>query len=117
MEVLDNQNTQKKSEIYKVWFNYIWFPILVFAIICEAMNWPGQAAIFMLASSTITGYNLAGLRSRYTRNNLNKTLSILGLLYFLYLLWGMVFNYGFPLNYKGVILQLVIIGIAFGIGE
>ena len=113
-EILDDGLLDKKPEYSHSNIPTIVLLILTFiGIAFKIMHWPGANFFLAIFPIFLFGYSFSGFITKVSRNYLNTVLSILGLLWFLNILYGVYFRGGYPFNEKG--LQVVLIGLVISL--
>lgn len=117
-EVIDQFNSDNKYQYkFKTRVVIIWTIVLLLAILFEVRSWGGRTLMWLLSTGGFMAYAISGMITLRGKNILNTVLFIAGIIWTLYLLWGMLFNEGYPYNSKGVIVYLCIVAVYLGAYE
>lgn len=109
-EHLINDNLERKFHKRPI---FIWLTLLIFGILFKVMLWPGSTILIITSTAGLQAYCLNGILKSNGRNTLNITLSILGSIWFIIMVGGMLFNHGHPYNKNGVGFYFVVLVIYF----
>jgi uncharacterized membrane protein YGL010W len=102
-DILDEDLLEKDYQIkFKAWPIYIWLFILFIGILFYIMHWPGSSIMMIVPSAVLTAYTLSGLIRLKGKSTLNNVLTVLAIIWFLFFIWGMIFNNGHPFNLYGI---------------
>lgn len=103
-EVIDQFNSDNKYQYkFKTRVVIIWTIVLLLAILFEVRSWGGRSILWLLSTGGFMAYSISGMITLKGKNILNTVLFTVGIIWTLYLFWGMLFNGGYPYNAKGVI--------------
>lgn len=103
---------QKRRSI-KVRPLIVWSVILLLGLLFDFMNWPGFTILILPSSAGLFAYSLNGVIASKNRDLLSLIVSILGTIWFLILIVGMLFNGGYPYNEIGFLIYLIILVLFF----
>ena len=103
-DILD-ENLFEDDQEYRFKFKLrpilIWSGFIVLGFLFKIMHWPGLV-LLVVCPAGLTAYSFSGLITLKGSNVLNNILSGLGIVWFLILIWGLIFNDGNPLNIYGI---------------
>lgn len=106
-EILDEITpSQPNYNSFKSRVVFIWAGVLFFGLIFKLMHWPGSGVLILLSTGGLTAYAISGMISHKGKDQLNSVIFILACIWILILLWGAVFNGGYPYNFFGLMLFL-----------
>ena len=117
MEEILDYNTPSDTYAYKFKTRtvLIWAAIFLIAILFEARSWVGKSALWMLTTGGITAYAISGMITLKGKHLLNSILFSGGVIWTIYICWGMLFNGGYPYNSTGVTFYFIILAVFFPI--
>jgi hypothetical protein len=113
-DILDqNLVDEKHKTIFKIRPVIIWLVFLTIGLLFRILYWPGAGILILVSTAGLQAYCLNGFIKSKERNILNTILSILGLIWFVVMLGGIVFNNGHPYNIYGLGVYSVVFAIYF----
>lgn len=102
-EVLDENLAAKgQHRFFKNGPFYIWGAILLAGLLLYVVRGPFQSLFILIGSAGLTAYSWHGFFRANERTVLNTSLSILGLCWLVYFLFGALLNGGQPFNFFGL---------------
>lgn len=112
-EILDDvsQLQQPTYNSFKSRVLFIWGGVLFIAFLFKVMHWPGQAVLMLLATGGLSAYAISGMLSHKGKDSLNLGIFVAAMLWTLFIFWGVFFNGGYPYNFRGLNLYIIIIAI------
>lgn len=113
-EILDTETKEENSQKYfKLRAVIIWLSVLAIWGVFVLRSWGGATLVQIFATAGLSAYSLNGLLRLKGKHTLNLVFSIFSILWILYLLYGAFLNKGIPLNTRGLMMFLIILGIYF----
>ncbi len=101
-EILDdNLIPQKKQYEFKSRIIIIWSIIILIGIIFKFMRWPGGIVFYVVGSAGLSAYSFSGFLTLKGKHPVNNAFFCMSLVWILFLLYGIYFNGGYPINGKG----------------
>lgn len=85
----------------------IWSCILLVGVIFKLLHWPGTVLI-LICSPVLTACAVGGLIILKEKTVLNMAFTIAGTMWFLMLLWGNIFNGGYPYNWNAFAIYSIV---------
>jgi hypothetical protein len=86
----------------------IWIAFLFVGIAFKIMHWPFANVLIVFNSAGLTAWLFTDSYFLKGKNIIVNILSIVSILWILIIIWGMFFNDGYPYNFEGFILFLII---------
>lgn len=81
----------------------LWSVFLLLGIVFKVQHWPGGSVLLLLTSSGMTAYCLSKVIMITKRENLVfLALAVLGIGWFGIVVWGALYNSGYPFNVNGI---------------
>lgn len=110
-EIIDNEIDNRQYEYtFKTRVVLIWAGVFLLSILFEVLSWGGRSVMWLLSTGGLTAYAISGMIVLKGKNTLNTILFIGGIIWTIFLFWGMFFNDGYPYNNKGLNVYLSILG-------
>ncbi len=103
-DFVKTNNTYKTKTLTTI----IWATILLIGIIFRIIDWPGYNTLQIIGASGLIAYNLSGFIRLKGKNMLNNIMSLLSIVWIIYIISGIFFNDGHPLNFYGLIMHFTI---------
>ena len=114
--ILDKEFIDKKHQFFfKIRPVIIWGIALVLGVLFQIIHWPFASILILVPSAGLQAYCINGVMRRKERNTLNKVLSIMGGIWLVTLIGGVLFNNGHPYNKIGLLVYVVTFIIYFTI--
>ena len=86
----------------------IWVIVLGIGLLFRFMRWPGSAVLIILSTAGLQAFSLNGLIKPDKRNSINTVFSILGFMWLITLIGGILFNNGHPYNIAGLEMYFIV---------
>lgn len=114
-DLLDDNLTFKQAYTYqfKRWPVLVYGGIVAIGILFRLQHWPFASYLIITGSAALTAYSINGLTTLRGRDPLNLVLSILGIIWFVIMILGMLLNDGHPYNEKGVFVYAIVFLVVF----
>ncbi len=104
-DVLDDGLFEEKESGYEYKFKLrpilIWSGFILLGFMFKLLHWPGLI-LLVVSPAGLSAYAFSGLISLKGKSTINNILSGMGIIWLLVLVWGLIFNDGYPLNIFGV---------------
>jgi hypothetical protein len=97
----------KKSIQFKIWVILIWGSIFMIGYLFKIMHWPFNSILRVIGAGGFMAYSLSFLILVKSRSMPIIICNSIGLLWILILVWGFLFNGGYPFNLQGITAQLI----------
>lgn len=108
-DILDDNLVFTKGYTYrfKLWPVLVYGGMVAIGILFRLMHWPFASILIVTCSAALTAYAINGLTTLKGKDTFNLVMSILGILWFVIMIMGMLLNDGHPYNEKGVFIYLI----------
>lgn len=84
----------------------IWAALIMFGLFLKLMYWPGSALLILVCSGGLLGYNLVALLLFRGKHTINNIVTAMCGLWLLILVWGILWNGGYPYNEMGTLINV-----------
>lgn len=113
-DLLDEQPISRENTIrFRLWVILIWAFIFAIGHLFKIMHWPGNSVFRVIGAAGFIAYSLSFLILIPQKNNLIIVLNSISLLWIIILIWGVLFNDGYPFNAQGITAQAIAFAILF----
>jgi len=85
----------------------VWITVLLIGLLFKLLLWKGNAAMILFSSGGLFASSLDHMLKYRKENNRTQVLVGIGILWILVLIWGNLFNGGYPYNWGGFGIHMV----------
>ena len=89
----------------------IWCSFIFVGIVFKVMHWPGSAILILFTTAGLTAWTVSDAYFLQGKNWTVNSMVIGGVLWVLFMLWGIFFNDGYPYNFDGLLMYFVVFSI------
>jgi hypothetical protein len=107
-DIFEKTAREKKTFKIKVLPSIVWISIFFLGYITKMFDWPGQYLFIIIGASGFMAYNIFHAKRSKGDQQLTKTAVLISILWFAYILYGVCFNEGDPINTSGLILHVAL---------
>lgn len=108
-ELLDEMTPQPKKQLHFSWpVILIWILLFFIGYFLRVMHWPFGNLIKITGAGGFMAYSLSILILVKPRSLVVRICNLISLAWIIFLFWGLFFNNGYPLNFYGLNLQIIV---------
>ncbi|AEA45877.1 hypothetical protein [Fluviicola taffensis] len=113
-DLLDQIPSKSNNTIqFRWWVILIWVSVFMTGYFFKFMHWPGNSIVRVIGTGGFMAYSLSFLILAKPRTTPIIVCNSISLLWTLILIWGALFNGGYPFNLQGITIQGILFVICF----